>query len=621
MTPFGVSPGAAAGGGEGGQFIGANPFAQPAAVPGANPFVVQGAQSLAALFAAPPQQPAGTAIKDGVVTTSGSNTLFAIHADTVVTSFSEAFTSTTGSDTFTGGAGNTSFYFPQAKFGGTDSIDGGAGTNQVAFDGLNNVAIHISATIGATVGGDVDIRQGFDYSANGTHLQTLHINNINQFLTSDTTVASLAQGFITVADDSTGSNSAPAAHGTIYVTQVQTGGGAQSAEVYIVAGTTGADTFTIDSTHYPNLDVFMAFGHGGGDTFNINDTAANHDIWGSPTAIDTVDYTGNADANANGLKDYLGAGTGTGGNAHTSLANGGNWNDRLYDVDSITHSSAADTAYVQGGSWNILKMQGGNDHVYVESGASIVSLDGGNGTDSIILDSQQTVTSGVTLTLGGSVSGGITIGTLTGFESVTGTHLRDVISGTAADETFNASDGNDTINGGGGQDHITLSSNTNYQQVVAYTSLLDAGSSNYDTIDHTNPISTTVTFSGNAASALDDISSANGSLDWAVNGAADFSSTHEALFVDQAHNSLSASDLTGVSNALLNMLNTLGITAQQNDDGLIAVAAAGKTGIYAYTEDGGQANNISGSELKLIAIEDHAISTNNSEHASHITLS
>jgi hypothetical protein len=73
--------------------------------------------------------------------------------------FSEVLTATTGNDALVGGSGNTSFSMAKSVLGGTDTVDGGAGTDQLTFTDVSNLTFAFDVTTtggnyGLTISGD-----------------------------------------------------------------------------------------------------------------------------------------------------------------------------------------------------------------------------------------------------------------------------------------------------------------------------------------------------------------------------------------------------------------------------------------------------------------------------------
>ena len=101
---------------------------------------------------------------------------------------------------------------------------------------------------------------------------------------------------------------------------------------------------------------------------------------------------------------------------------------------------------------------------------------------------------------------------------------------------------------------------------------------------------------------LDDIGAANDLFAFASDLKADFSATHEALFLSAAKSKLiGEAPLTSFS-SVITAINKVGVFASAGDDGLIVVQSTTRAGFYYYQESDGTSNAISAGELTLLGI-------------------
>ena len=321
-----------------------------------------------------------------------------------VTAFDEVFLGTTGADTFNGSAANTSYHFAAGAFpnsGGNDTIVDAGGTNQISFDGLDNVKITIAADSATPNKGIITHHTNVD-GTSGTST-TIDFTNVSQFLFADQVVASLSSGFTAATATSGDANTAPSQGGDVLVFP----GLSPSETGVVLAGSSTADTFTITD------QMALVFGKGNADTFNIN-VGGNRILIGGITAQDNVDDGSNGGVAGDLIPDAFinsfsyaalsdGAGswlTGTGNGLNIVLfgdaaeaggdafvadksGTGSNLSDIMFDVGSITGSSNDDTITVNSGGFATINGGGGADIIQLQLGAVANVVDGGAGNDTI----------------------------------------------------------------------------------------------------------------------------------------------------------------------------------------------------------------------------------------------
>jgi Ca2+-binding RTX toxin-like protein len=300
----------------------------------------------------------------------------------------------------------------------------------------------------------------------------------------------------------------------------------------------------------------------------------------------------------------------------------------------LTGTAQTDTLIGNGGADNMMG-GGGNDLFLLGATAEFAvgeRVTGGDGIDTL----RYTGNAPTTLTLttlvttieqvqiadaGGDGSGtaainvnaaavvnGLAITGNAGNNVLTGTSQGDTIFGGGGNDTLNSVAGADEVDGGLGADTINLSGFAAADTVI-YNALNEGAAAGantgFDTVSGFQTGMDKVRFASNANTALDDIT-ADDILAFATDAAPDFTTTNEALLrTGVADAALTELDFA----ALLSNLNTLSVTAGAGDDGLIVAQGAAQTGIYYYLEDGTVANNISASELALLAIVNGQLGT------------
>lgn len=391
------------------------------------------------------------------ITVQGDDT----RADVVVT-FDERLEASTGNDSLLGGDGNTQFSMVQGvSLGGTDTVSGANGTDEITFENLDSIVIV--------------------YDADAKTAEYAHLTDsaINGFITLDS-VEQVAANDGGASEDTSGSSVSTNAAGDGF--RLAFGAG-DTGYGYILAGSSGADTITLASgtdlqAIYGDLSAHtinsgsilgsVVFGKGGDDT--ITGTATGDMIFGG-AGNDTLNSGGGQDdifggagndaININGATE--GASIGVFGGAgidsltfETNTANAAS----IKDVETITASGSGDDSLGILGS-----LLSGNIDLGGGTGDSLTLA---NGTNSLSVSNTETITGGtgadsITL-LAAQLSGGIDLGggsdslqLANGTNSLTLTDIESIIGGTGNDSlTLNGSSAT-SVTGGAGSDTLTLS--------------------------------------------------------------------------------------------------------------------------------------------------------------------
>ncbi len=276
--------------------------------------------------------------------------------------------------------------------------------------------------------------------------------------------------------------------------------------------------------------------------------------------------------------------------------------------DSISGEAGNDILAGLGGNDTLL---GGADDDVLNGGTGNDVLAGGDGVDTA---DYRGAASGVTVDLSTDAAqdtGGAGIDTLLGIENLTGSANADTLSGDDGANAISGGAGNDSLYGGGGGDVLAGGAGADTFRFTAASDGAAAGAnSGYDRI--TDFLGGTDTFGldGAFATAIDDLGGP-GTLSWAVDTAADFSSTHEALLLTTAAGIGNADLVAGGFADVLAAINASLSAAGSGSDALIAIqATGGDTGIYYYQENGATPDAVDESELSLVAVvEDQALGT------------
>ncbi|MFP6736706.1 MAG: FecR domain-containing protein [Rhodospirillales bacterium] len=349
-----------------------------------------------------------------------------------ISAFTEVLSATTGDDSLVGGDGNTQFTMVQGStLGGSDTVSGGLGTDEINFQSLNSMLIVFNANTMTA-----------DYAnADGSVSGDITLTSVEQLY------AGVGDGSLTDASGTSAELNSALSGVRLAFSSTDTGYG------YIAAGSTGADTITLATgtvvgsspmtygslSHTIGSDILGSIIFAGAGADNITGTSSGDIIFGGADN-DTING-GGSDG------DLIFAGSGDDGITVSGTATvfGGTGSDTLtLDASGVT-ADVYGVETVTGGS--------GNDAITMQSSlASGTSIDLGAGTDSLQLaafgnfvsvQNTETVTGGggddITLSGAGDVT--ITGG---GDDDVlslggTGTHTIDISSA-----SFN---GTDTITG------------------------------------------------------------------------------------------------------------------------------------------------------------------------------
>jgi Ca2+-binding RTX toxin-like protein len=327
------------------------------------------------------------------------------NVDASALSAAVSLTGSSSANTITGGSGN-------------DTIDGAGGADVIAAGGGNDtVTYHGTET-------SIDGGSG-----------------------SDTLV--LAAGGITAVNFAVGAGSDQTTGDILSVTNFESLDAIVISSALTVTGSSGANMITTGSGN----DTIDAAG--GADVINAgggNDTVSYH---GTETSIDGGSGT-NTLLMATVATVDLGNADQTSGDS-TNVANFQNVDASvLSSAVTITGSSSANT--ITSGSGNdTIDGAGGADVINAGGGSDTVtyhgtetSIDGGSGTNTLVMSSAATVNLGnADQTSGDSTN-------VVNFQNIDGTALSSALTltGSAGANVITGGSGNDTINGGGGTDYL-----------------------------------------------------------------------------------------------------------------------------------------------------------------------
>ncbi len=364
--------------------------------------------------------------------------------------------------------------------------------------------------------------------------------------------------------------------------------------VAATAGLTNVEVIALDTTAGTTGVVTV--------TTHNNNVASGQTLTLNASALTTGTLSFNGSAEADGAFSITGGGAGdtiTGGAGNDTLS-GGAGADSLVGgggADSILGGAGNDT--ISGGTGNDTVDGGdGNDHITMQDAGD--SLDGGAGTDTLVIVSPLT---GATTVVDFSVSAGTDqvtqfAGVLNGsvnqinFENVDASALQgslnftagsaatQVIGGTGGDQILGGA-GNDTIIGGDGGDQLTGGGGTDYFVYRAATDGADAGSvlaGTYDTITDFTVGTDKIAFGGALYTALDDdgnSSLAVGTTDVHIN------TTAQEVFVSTVAVSDAQLTETGFATILTNVFGTL-TNDMAGIEFAIIVHGATQSGIYLF---------------------------------------
>ncbi len=172
----------------------------------------------------------------------------------------------------------------------------------------------------------------------------------------------------------------------------------------------------------------------------------------------------------------------------------------------------------------------------------------------------------------------------------------DVLSGSADDDVLIGGAGGDTMSGGTGAD--------TFHYTAATDGAAAGGNTGFDRVTDFVGGTDRIAIAEALAAAIDDLDG-SGTLAWAVDTAADFQSTHEALLLTSAAGVGDADLTAGDFAAVLAAINASLSAAGDGADGLIALSSTGgDTGLYHYEENGVAPHAVEQGELSLLAVVD-----------------
>jgi Ca2+-binding RTX toxin-like protein len=324
---------------------------------------------------------------------------------------------------------------------GNDIIDGGGGADIIA----------------AGAGDDTVVYQGTEVSIDGgTGVNTLkmdvattiNLGNIDQ-TTGDVTAVTNFQNVdasaLTAAVSITGSSGANTIIGGSGGDTIDGGGGAD-----IITAGAGDDTVS-----YRGSEVSID-GEGGTNTLLLRAAATVNLANADQTTGDTVNVANFQNVDAS----FLSTGVSITGSAGANVITGSSGNDT---IDG-------------GGGTDVISAGNGNDSVTYHG--TETSIDGGSGSDSLVLATSGGITSvnfavaaGSDQTVGDSVS-------VVNFENLDASILTSAltVTGSAVANTITTGSGNDTIDGGGGADIINASGGNDTVLYYGAETSIDGGS-------------------------------------------------------------------------------------------------------------------------------------------------
>ncbi|MBT7745754.1 MAG: hypothetical protein HN725_10715 [Alphaproteobacteria bacterium] len=347
--------------------------------------------------------------------------------------FSEVLTATTGNDALLGGAGNTQFVMNQgSSLGGTDTVSGGAGTDEITFTNLSDFRMAYNA--------DTDVA---NYS------------NSSGSITGQVSLTSVEQLFVSEGESG--------ARVRLAFSDTDTGFG------YIGIGTSGNDTISfagnssssVDISHGTlshNIDGAGVLGSiiGGGSGNDTLTGSSAGDIISGGTGDDHIIGGAGSDTLAGGSgTDIVDYSTSTSG-ISLSLASGGasdglGSSDEISGFEKVYGSSHNDSISGSANSETTKELYrglAGNDTINGVSGFDEVDYSG---------DSAAGGTAGITanFSTGTVVDGFGNTDTITNIDAIQGTNSADVMTGGSNFVRFSGLGGNDTFTGSSTDDEIS----------------------------------------------------------------------------------------------------------------------------------------------------------------------
>ena len=366
-----------------------------------------------------------------------------------------------GADTIVAGAGDD-----RVAYWGTEaSIDGGTGNNTIVLKASGSIT---SVNLGVAAGSDETVGDGVSV-ANFQNIDASALLSTQAITISGSAGANTITGGsgADTIDGGGGSDVIAAGAGNDQVTYR----GTESS----IDGGTGSDTLVIDGSATLS-------------TIDLSVTAGTDQTSGDGVTVSNFE---SVDASARGASQAITMTGSTGAN-------------------TLTGGAGADTIHGGGGA-DVITAGAGNDRVDYVGGE--VSIDGGTGTNTLVLTATTTVDLGAT---DQTVSDAVTVrnfqnvdasilGTTQGV-AITGSNIANVLTGGTGADTIDGGGGADTISGGAGDDSIAYrgseagldggsGANT---LVLKTTATIDLGAADQTVGDSTNVVS----FQGVDASAL-----------------------------------------------------------------------------------------------------------------------
>lgn len=435
--------------------------------------------------------------KFSLVSTDNTTIIADPSGSQLATSFPETKVGTTGADTIVGTSLNTNIYMGLSGsgfLGGSDTVDGGGGTNQLTFDNLDSLKFQLTMDSSVANKGTMTVTTlgGGTYQG-GT---SISFTNIQQFLFADgtTTFSSAYQSGKSAPDvkgalnSSDLSASAPISTGTETVVFPSLDLGEEG---YAFIGGGGNDSITVEGT---GADGALVFAKGGADIIDVR-ILGTMLLIGGPT-VDNADNSGSdgiPDSNVNefkfnsatfaaltvggtaistgGIQAVLKGTAGTAGG--DGLVRNTNGTDdallaNIWEVGSFYGSQGPDGIIVNGGGYAVIDGDAGNDTFALLGQGKVGTLAGGTGTNSYNVSGSATILtltggSGTdTLTFGKDANGntvatGGTIGGITGIETIAGGTGTDSVTLGSGGQTINVVQGSiETFTGGSGTDVLNF---------------------------------------------------------------------------------------------------------------------------------------------------------------------
>jgi hypothetical protein len=289
--------------------------------------------------------------------------------DNVTDQFAEVLTATTGSDTLVGGTDNTSFEMVQgSSLGGTDTVDGGKGTDQITLRNLNDIQFVVDFSTGP--GNDTANYSNADGSVSGQ----IGLTSIEQLFASSSTNSAVQLSF---SDTDAGIG-------------------------YILSGSSGDDTISLAGN--------------GSSTADLTNGTLNHDVDGAANILGSIIFGGAGNDTLTGSSggDNISGGTGNdtiggGGESDTLFGDDGN--------DTLSGGSGGDSLVGDAGSDTLI------------GGAGNDSLVGGSDTDTVDYLNEDG-TQGATVNLATGVANDTfgNIDSLASIENIEGTDNVDALT-------------------------------------------------------------------------------------------------------------------------------------------------------------------------------------------------